>query len=114
MSTTGYAYAFWQSKKYCYTSIPEVNARLERTVQSGVRGDRIKYEKGALEKGSDARASIAPTKNPSKVEGVVIFGNRRLGEDSNFSSFVCEAFSDQSNMLPEAFIIDLKANFQIN
>ncbi|MCC5623786.1 hypothetical protein [Nostoc sp. CHAB 5715] len=29
MSSTGYAYAPWQGKKYCYTSIPEVKARLQ-------------------------------------------------------------------------------------
>ncbi|WP_375505815.1 hypothetical protein [uncultured Nostoc sp.] len=50
--TTGYVYASWQSKKYCYTSIPEVNARLERTVQSRARGDRVKYEKVRWGKGA--------------------------------------------------------------
>lgn len=48
-------------------------------MQSGARGDRVKHEKGALGKESDARASVAPTKNPSKIEGVKVnFGNKML------------------------------------
>jgi len=51
-------------------------------------------------------ASVASTKNPSKVEGVkVIFGNGMMIRGRQQLFLLCEAFSHQSNeMIVQHFI----------